>query len=323
MWDSRDSVPRGEMAKLGESQQDHSGVEGRVGEIPCENQSYFVIKDISSISTAGMAYMARTPKENQDRLICIPKFRNVDSVLLGVFDGHGSNGHIVSQFLKDQIPKFLESEISKHISPRLALSNVFACITNRIQKEMAARCSYSGSTACITFIQGNSIHCANLGDSRAIIGHENYDGNFLAIPLSRDHSPSVLEERERIINSGGRVEACKDATGADVGPLRVWLKNQRAPGLAMTRAFGDFVAASVGVISIPDIYSRELEHGDRYLILASDGVWEFISNEEAVEIVRQCDNAKDACRRLMEESRRRWISEEGSIDDITAIVVFL
>ena len=89
-------------------------------------------------------------------------------------------------------------------------------------------------------------------------------------------------ETQRIIDYGGRVEQFKDMYGNCLGPLRVWIKNENIPGLAMTRSFGDKVAESVGVISVPDVKEHWLDQNDKIIILASDGVWEFISNEECI-----------------------------------------
>jgi serine/threonine protein phosphatase PrpC len=65
-----------------------------------------------------------------------------------------------------------------------------------------------------------------------------------------------------------------------MGPARVWLKDQDIPGLAMSRSFGDEVAASAGTIAHPEIIEWKLTPEDKFLILASDGVWEFIDSEE-------------------------------------------
>lgn len=69
-------------------------------------------------------------------------------------------------------------------------------------------------------------------------------------------------------------------SGNNVGPMRVWLKHEDIPGLAMSRSIGDYLAESVGVIAVPDIkiYKRDLEL-DKMLILCSDGVSEFLINE--------------------------------------------
>ena len=81
------------------------------------------------------------------------------------------------------------------------------------------------------------------------------------------------------MSSGGRVAAYRDQHGNALGPARVWHLHEDIPGLAMSRSFGDQAAAEVGVNSIPEITEMNLQESDKFLILASDGVWEFISND--------------------------------------------
>ncbi len=64
-----------------------------------------------------------------------------------------------------------------------------------------------------------------------------------------------------------------------MGPCRVWLKHENIPGLAMARSFGDYVAASVGVISEPEVMNFEISENDKFFVVASDGIWEFLSSE--------------------------------------------
>ena len=112
--------------------------------------------------------------------------------------------------------------------------------------------SFSGSTIISCYLIHNRLYCANVGDSRAILG-KSKSGNWSAIPLSEDHKPSLEREAERIRRMKGRVEAFKDEYGESIGPLRVWVQGDNVPGLAMTRSFGDLVGASVGVSPIPEI----------------------------------------------------------------------
>ena len=98
------------------------------------------------------------------------------------------------------------------------------------------------------------------------------------------------------------------------------------PGLAMTRSFGDQTAAMVGVIATPEITEMNFVAGDQFIVIASDGVWEFISNEEVAAIVMpfyQSNSAEKASEALVRESTKRWQQEDTSIDDITCIVIFL
>ena len=68
--------------------------------------------------------------------------------------------------------------------------------------------------------------------------------------------------------------------GKELGPARVWLTDHDIPGLAMSRSLGDYVAQSVGVIPDPEIILYDIKIEDRVIIIASDGVWEFMSNEK-------------------------------------------
>lgn len=97
--------------------------------------------------------------------------------------------------------------------------------------------------------------------------------------LSRDHKPELDDEYERIMSMNGRIESYYDNKGGPVGPMRVWLKNQDIPGLAMSRSIGDRIAHSVGVSSVPEITEFIVSSKDKILIIASDGVWEFLTNE--------------------------------------------
>ena len=101
-----------------------------------------------------------------------------------------------------------------------------------------------------------------------------------SIDLSRDHKPSDEDEAERITKKNGRIEAFKDENTEFIGPSRVWLMDEDIPGLAMSRSFGDEVAASVGVSSEPEIKEYLFNKNDAFLIIASDGIWEFITSDE-------------------------------------------
>eukprot|EP00826_Nyctotherus_ovalis_P064690 TRINITY_DN9493_c0_g4_i1.p1 TRINITY_DN9493_c0_g4~~TRINITY_DN9493_c0_g4_i1.p1 ORF type:complete len:248 (+),score=62.31 TRINITY_DN9493_c0_g4_i1:1321-2064(+) len=185
--------------------------------------------------------------------------------------------------------------------------------------------TYSGTTLVSVLLLGNYVMCANVGDSRAIIGSS---ANFLdwrARPISRDHKPDIPAEYERIMRSNGRVECYVDEYGNAIGPKRVWKRHEDLPGLAMSRALGDKSAAEAGVIHVPEVVEEKVKSEDRVIVLASDGVWEHMENIEVVTVVGELwerGNASEAAERLVAEARSRW-NEEETIDDITAVVVFL
>lgn len=94
----------------------------------------------------------------------------------------------------------------------------------------------------------------------------------------------------------------------------------------MTRSFGDEVASRVGVNANPELSEFEMNRDDKFIVLASDGVWEFMSNEQVASIIYPFylkKNAEGAAECLVREAFKTWRREEDSIDDITCIVIFL
>lgn len=132
---------------------------------------------------------------------------------------------------------------------------------------------------------------------------------------------------DSILAKGGRVfaEVFEDDDGE--GPVRVWLAEMDIPGLAMSRSVGDTIAKEAGVISTPEIFEVDLTDRDVYMVLASDGLWEFISNEQVIGMVAKaeasgcnCDTVAD---QLVAEGNRMWeLEDEDSIDDTTVIVAY-
>jgi serine/threonine protein phosphatase PrpC len=175
---------------------------------------------------------------------------------------------------------------------------------------------------------GRKIFIANVGDSRAIIARS-YPGNgetVAAEALTNDHKPDVKDEAAVILANNGRIDSYRDANGNPLGPLRVWLKTEDIPGLAMTRSFGDQVAARVGVNAVPELGELELTKDDKFIVLASDGIWEFLKNTDVARIIHPFylkKNAEGAAESLVREAFKRWKKEEDVIDDITCIVIFL
>lgn len=130
----------------------------------------------------------------------------------------------------------------------------------------------------------------------------------------------------RILSQKGRIKAFSDANGEPVGPQRVWLTNDDIPGLAMSRSLGDRVAHSVGVSCEPEVSEFTLTQQDKILILASDGVWEFLSNAEVASIVApffESSAPEAAANALVKAAFLKWKSEEDVVDDITVVVIFL
>lgn len=96
----------------------------------------------------------------------------------------------------------------------------------------------------------------------------------------------------------------------------------------MTRSLGDLVAKSVGVTYEPEIkVLNNLNKNDKFIVMASDGLWDRISNDEVTRLVAspfyERGDAEGAISFLIKEASDRWTREQGMIDDITIILVFI
>jgi serine/threonine protein phosphatase PrpC len=263
---------------------------------------------------------------NQDSFIIKASLQNIRGhYLFSILDGHGSYGHQVSQFIRDKYPSLLEDHLDYDLSTISLEKNIHHSVRDLCKslQDSGIEIAFSGSTFLSVFILGSLCICANVGDSRAVLGR--FNGTWEAIALSQDHNTKRLDERTRIVNSKGRVAQLRNEDGIFEGPERVWLMDEDYPGLAMTRSIGDKISKAVGVISDPEVIFRRLCPEDKFIILASDGVWEHIDSQEAVGIVSKYfdDNREDdVALALVAEAAKKWNKDEY-VDDITVVVVFL
>lgn len=276
------------------------------------------------VQVACMSRAGREPgfkKTNQDNCFAFEKYMTNDQSLFGTMDGHGPQGHLVSGYVKQHLPIVLVNLLSSEADPCKALSLGF----NKVHKSLGKSridCEFSGSTAVVAYLKGTTLTTSWVGDSRGVIARHGPKGTVIAADLTNDHKPTLPEEKERIIKCNGRVERLVDEDGQPMGPDRVWLQYAWIPGLAMSRAIGDMLAQQVGVTADPEQTVNEITENDKFFILASDGVWEFVSSQEAVDIVNKYESVEEGCRQLVDEAYQRWLlEEEGVVDDITAVVV--
>ncbi|KAL9263613.1 putative protein phosphatase 2C 59 [Drosera capensis] len=214
--------------------------------------------------------------------------------LFGVFDGHGGaraaeyvKQHLFSNLIKH--PKFISDTKS-------AIADAYNHTDTEFLKSENSQNRDAGSTASTAILVADRLLVANVGDSRAVIcrGGE-------AIAVSRDHKPDQNDERERIENAGGFV---------------MWAGTWRVGGvLAVSRAFGDKLLKQY-VVADPDIQEEKVDSSLEFLILASDGLWDVVSNEEAVAMIKPIQDSEAAAKKLMQEAYQR-----GSNDNITCVVV--
>lgn len=281
-------------------------------------------------------------KTNQDSLVMLED-RNTRSLVLACLDGHGIHGHIISQFFKYGLETRLFSNALWKTDPQGAISQLLVELEDEICQFPQVETQFSGTTLVMVVVRGDQLLVVNIGDSRAILGSTAVEGDaercsltvgeineagkildLTPIPLTTDHKPEVPGELSRILKAGGRVLGHSvEGPGA---AMRVWLNDEDLPGLAMSRSLGDEVARSIGVISTPEFSKRQLDDAhDCILVLGTDGLWDYLSNDEVIGILAgKVDASSGQCVvSVINEAKKRWENAEGRRDDITACVATL
>ncbi|KAH9727151.1 putative protein phosphatase 2C 11 [Citrus sinensis] len=211
----------------------------------------------------------------------------------GVYDGHG--GSRTSEYLRNHLFKNLSSHPDFIEDTKTAIVEVFRKTDENYLSEEKGQQGDAGSTASTAVLLGDRLVVANVGDSRVVASRAGS-----AIPLSVDHKPDRSDERQRIEDAGGFV---------------IWAGTWRVGGvLPVSRAFGDKLLKQY-VVAEPEIQEEEID-GIDFIIVASDGLWNVISNEEAVAMVEHITDAEAASRKLITDAYAR-----GSSDNITCVVV--
>ncbi|KAG6409694.1 hypothetical protein SASPL_127736 [Salvia splendens] len=218
--------------------------------------------------------------------------------LFGVFDGHG--GARAAEYVKQNLfsnlirhPKFISDTKSAIF---LIPADAYNHTDSEFLKSENNQNRDAGSTASTAILVGDRLLVANVGDSRAVICRGGQ-----AFAVSRDHKPDQTDERQRIEDAGGFV---------------MWAGTWRVGGvLAVSRAFGDRLLKQY-VVADPDIQEEKVDDTLEFLILASDGLWDVVTNEEAVSMTKPIPDPEDAAKRLLQEANQR-----GSGDNITIVVV--
>lgn len=278
-----------------------------------------------------------TDKEhtNQDAMAVEIQYQQVSGQhLFMVLDGHGPNGHHVAQFVQKQMPYIIDNVASKSAKKDQVeiLKQSYEIVNTMLRNEPFIDDSLSGTTCVTAWFQDSYVYLANAGDSRAVLGTANLKGDAVAMELTHDQTPFRADERARVIKAGARIMTSGEKDGdafynstdeytAD-DPPRCYLQKYDYPGTAFTRSIGDGIAERIGVVSTPEVLMHKLTDADRFLILASDGVWEFISSQEAVDLVATCDNPYDAAHKLIEKAWKLWLQFDTRTDDISVMVIF-
>lgn len=213
----------------------------------------------------------------------------------GVYDGHG--GRQVVERVKANLHLIFKEKLAEAESVKDAWEKSYAAMDQLISDE---KIMFSGTTAATIFIRKEEngkrmAYAANAGDARIVLIK---DGK--AIRLTYDHKASDQAEIERIHALGGFV-----------------IMNRVNGMLAVTRALGDMTMKE-HVTSEPYTTETELTEGCSHVIVACDGIWDVLSDDQAAEIVLKAASAQNAAQQLLRTSLK-----EGSTDNISVMIVEL
>ena len=195
----------------------------------------------------------------------------------------------------------------------LLFESIYLCSNDLIERYKIDT-EYSGTTLCSGILVGNKLYISNIGDSKAVMGIFNNKGNtWKSKQLSINHEPGSINENKRIIQNNGRIDKLKNEFGEEYGELRVFEKDIDSvkPGLSMTRSIGDEAAKKIGVIYEPELFIYELGNDQRIIVVGSDGLWKYMTNDEAIKIAGKCYDegvkADETAHILVETAKNKWI----------------
>jgi serine/threonine protein phosphatase PrpC len=284
---------------------------------------------IQSYSTTGVR------PQNEDAMDYINNLdgsdkTNIKILYMGIYDGHGGGNISKTLIDKDKInmSKYFCNIISP-IATKLCQNKTFnqkfiVPLFLRIQEKLKNFYIHSnkmGSTALITLIYPRSekqnnllLKVINLGDSRAIMCSE-YN---ISIPLTLDHKPNLLCDKDRIIKMGGTLEFSE---GDD----------PRINGMSVSRSFGDL--DNTFISQTPDVFDYNLS-SEKFIIMGCDGIWDVLNNQDAVDYVlekyqelklknKSLSNLKSKSEANIAQKLGDYAITKGSQDNISVSIIFL
>jgi len=262
---------------------------------------------------------------NQDDFFILSR---PERLLVGVLDGHGPDGHDVSHFGQENLPKLLVEHLRAQLEGDWseAVTSVFAKLVAQAKQDIPDKAQRSGSTVSMLSLDQQDgrednplrLRGAFVGDSSMVHAWKPQGGQWEWEMLTNIHKPDRPDEAARIAAAGGKVQpaSSKDTTARLMTPE--W-------NLAMSRSFGDFHASPYGLSSVPEVIKeRTLDASCEHLILlCSDGVWDVIPPGQAVNLVGRYrpGEAQKAAEKLVSKAEIRWQETEDVVDDITVILI--
>lgn len=299
---------------------------------------------------AYRSYAARTNhgllrEYNEDRVSIIQKIyidstQDFPASFFALFDGH--SGVQCADYLRDNLHQFVTRQPSYRKEKKKALMDGVTECEKKFLEKAQLSADNSGSCALVCLFENTKLYVANVGDSRAIFGK--FRGK-ISEQITVDHKPEEKGEKERIFKMGGSIFRSKkcvyresiDLTGTSTelveemkyGPYRV-----NPGGLSVSRTIGDLPAkdSTKGgnpncIIGVPEVHEIDLTGDHDFIVMACDGIYDVLSNEEVVKGVweslqkhTKSKGLKEACR-IASEYVMKMSFDKRSMDNVTVIIV--
>lgn len=298
------------------------------------------------VTTGSLTYSSLCSKQgrrgiNQDAIVVWEGFTTPDtSLFAGVFDGHGLCGHLVANRVRNSLPtllaaKFLaafeaERKLVEDLPSEVQLLHLeeqmfkvweaahaasFKSLDNELRHHPLLEGAESGASVITALVQDNHLIVANLGESHCVLAVCGEGGEFTAQRITEDNGPDD--------EAKDKMEDCLDFPRSV--SKRKQLRNQVVPWPAVKQSLGNGTHHEQGGRLHPRLHCRQLEESDKFLILASDGLWDVMDCQEAVDIVASCEDIFIAANEVVGVAEKKWAEESPTCprDDISVIVVYL
>lgn len=217
--------------------------------------------------------------------------------LWSIHDGHG--GDFVSIYLKKKLGKYFFGKDVKYPITNSYIKKSLNSLQQKLIEDHPKKAEQQGSTLLTVLLQNNKkLKFINVGDCRAVICRDN-----LAIQMTKDHKPHWVDEKKRIEELGGKIKKSRD-------------DDWRICSLSVSRSFGDTDMEKY-VSHKPEIFNFTLTKKDKFLIIACDGLWDAVSNQNAVHFVMEHIKEKNVALKLAEHAIKM-----GSYDNVSIIILF-
>lgn len=249
---------------------------------------------------AGLSTCQGNRNYMEDFAVMLPELKP-GGAFFGVYDGHGGNK--AALFASEKLHLFLQEHIT--VEPNQMRNILLSSAIAQVEYELKKQNEKSGTTAVTAVIEKGHLYCGWVGDSRAILIRDKK-----VILATKDHKPNIPLEKQRIENCGGTVtNPWRNDSSYRAWPL----------GLAMSRSLGDIrekaKLENKGIIPEAEIVEDILQEGD-LLILASDGLWDKLSNEEVGKKIIEFNKNKS-------ERKNLWPIWQNGDNDLSAITTLL